>query len=247
MKNMTQIKQPISFNPMIMYRGVSANAVNMGSCTMIQFAVGGKLKNMVYEQTGGDRSRNLTLAEEIMCGIGAGTASAFIGSPLELVMIQQQKHSGKTLGQTVGRILENPVNVYRGWVGAAVREALWTCGYLAIPPVVRRELINTKPEYFPTNDHARIPAALLGGLFACYLTHPFDTIKTCMQGDISRVKYGTFSQTFSTIMGGSMGIRGFYRGATFRYARMVCAVFIMDFMGEKVGQLMYPAAFAGSP
>lgn len=242
MKNMTQIKQPISFNPMIMYRGVSANAVNMGSCTMIQFAVGGKLKNLVYEKTGGDFTRNLTLAEEIMCGIGAGTASAFIGSPLELVMIQQQQH-GLPFTKTIANIVENPVNIYRGWVGAAVREALWTCGYLSIPPVVRRELMTSMPEYFPNNDRARIPAALLGGLFACYMTHPFDTIKTCMQGDIKRVKYGTFSQTFTKIMGGSMGIRGFYRGATFRYARMVCAVFIMDLMGEKVGQLLYPSAF----
>lgn len=40
-----------------------------------------------------------------------------------------------------------------------------------------------------------------------------------------------------------MGIRGFYRGATFRYARMCCAVFIMDMMGEKVGKLLYPAQF----
>ena len=95
------------------------------------------------------------------------------------------------------------------------------------------------PDTFTTNDTARVPAALLGGLFACYLTHPFDTIKTCMQGDIEREVFGTFTQTGSKIFSDS-GITGFYRGATFRYGRMVCAVFIMDYMKEYVGNFLFP-------
>jgi hypothetical protein len=63
-----------------------------------------------------------------------------------------------------------------------------------------------------------------------------------MQGDIERKTYGTFSQTAAKIWKDS-SLFGFYRGATFRYGRMVCAVFIMDFLKDKVGYLMYPAAF----
>ena len=37
--------------------------------------------------------------------------------------------------------------------------------------------METYPEQFPDNNTARVPAALLGGLFACYLTHPADTCK----------------------------------------------------------------------
>ena len=166
-KNMVQQKQPISMNPAIMYRGVGANAVNMGSCTMIQFAVGGKLKNLVLK----GENRHLSLGEEMMCGIGAGTTSAIVGSPLELIMIQQQRKGGSTI-ETLKNIA-NPSTIGRGFVGAAVREALWTCGYLSIPPVVRRTLMENYPEQFPDNNKARIPAALLGGLFACYLTHPY--------------------------------------------------------------------------
>ncbi|KAL7574678.1 hypothetical protein ACA910_003021 [Epithemia clementina (nom. ined.)] len=237
-KNMTQINHPISLNPLIMYRGVTANALNMGSCTMIQFTIGGFLRKLTL---GDDRQRILSFKEEILCGLGAGTASAFVGSPLELVMVQQQK-KGYSITETVSKITGNPANVGRGWIGTAVREALWTVGYLSIPPVVRRELMDRFPDYFPSNDHARIPAALLGALFACYLTHPFDTIKTCMQGDIERTTYGTLTQTARTLYG-QFGITGFYRGSTFRYARQVCAVFIMDLMQEKVGRLLYPSAF----
>jgi hypothetical protein len=236
---MAQQQRPISMNPMTMYRGVGANCLNMGSCTMIQFAVGGKLKNMVMN----GESRHLSLFEEMSCGIIAGTTSGLVGSPLELIMIQQQRKGGGVAAR-VKDILGNPANVGRGFVGCAVREALWTCGYLSIPPVVRRTLMESYPETFDTNDKARVPAALLGGLFACYLTHPFDTIKTCMQGDIEREVYGSFTQTGSQIMKDS-GFTGFYRGATFRYGRMVCAVFIMDLMKEKISRLMYPAAFVG--
>lgn len=237
-KNMTQQRRPIEIGP-AMYRGVGANAVNMGSCTMIQFAVGGKLKHIV---SGGEvGSRNLTLAEEMICGIGAGTVSGLAGSPLELIMIQQQRKGGSTMS-TVQNIIKNPPDVYRGFLGCAIREALWTCGYLSIPPVVRRNLMESYPDTFTSNDKARVPAALLGGLFACYMTQWADTIKTCMQGDIERSIYGTFTQTAKTIYKES-SIPGFYRGATFRYGRMACAVFIMDLSAEFFAKAMYPSAF----
>jgi hypothetical protein len=203
---------------------------------MIQFAVGGKLKNMVLN----GEDRRLKVYEEMLCGAAAGFVSAFVGSPLELIMIQQQR-KGLSFGTTFGTIA-TPSNVLRGFTGAAIREALWTCGYLSIPPIVRFQLMEMYPTTFDTKEKARIPAALLGGLFACYLSHPVDTIKTCMQGDIERSVYGNFFQTAGKIWSDN-GIRGFYRGATFRYGRMVCAVFIMDSLREIISRMMYPSAF----
>ena len=40
-KNMVQQQRPISMSPSVMYRGVASNCINMGSCTMIQFVIGG--------------------------------------------------------------------------------------------------------------------------------------------------------------------------------------------------------------
>lgn len=68
-KNMVQQRQPISLNPAHMYRGVGANAVNMGSCTMIQFAVGGKMKQFILGSGDKATPRHLTLAEEMACGV----------------------------------------------------------------------------------------------------------------------------------------------------------------------------------
>jgi hypothetical protein len=241
-KNMVQQQQKISLNPSTMYRGVGANCINMGSCTMIQFAIGGKLKQSILSRDA-DPTRHLTLAEEMTCGVIAGSISATVGSPLELVMIQQQRHGGSTVATLKNIVGSGSTTITRGFTGAAIREALWTCGYLSIPPVVRRTLMDSYPDTFPTNNTARVPAALLGALFGCYLTHPFDTIKTCMQGDIERKTYGTFTQTATKIYAES-GIPGFYRGAAFRYGRMVCAVFIMDYLKDEVAQFLYPSAFA---
>jgi hypothetical protein len=236
-KNMTQQGLKIHLNPAIMYRGVAANSINMGSCTMIQFVIGGKLKQTLL---GDDTHRRLSLSEQMLCGVGAGTMSAFVGSPLELVMIQQQRHGTSTMATI--KTIASPSMITRGFTGMAIREALWTCGYLSIPPVVRTTLMESYPEQFPDANRARVPAALLGGLFACYLTQPFDTVKTCMQGDIERKVYGTFRQTASIIWSQNK-IYGFYRGATFRYGRMVCAVFIMDYMKDFVSEWMFPEAF----
>jgi hypothetical protein len=236
-KNMTQQQQPISLNPATMYRGVSANCVNMGSCTMIQFVVGGKLQSILK---GGDPNQKIPPLQEMACGIGAGLTSALVGGPLELIMIQQQRKGGSSL--STFKTIATPELFYRGLMGMAVREALWTCGYLSIPPIVRGYLMTNYAETFDSNEKARIPASLLGGLFACYLTQPFDTVKTCMQGDIEKQTYGSFTQTAKKLYGDS-GIPGFYRGATFRYGRMVCAVFIMDSLKELIGPLLYPSAY----
>ena len=106
--------------------------------------------------------------------------SALVGTPLELIMIQQQRKGGSAAA-TVKSVLN--ADIGRGFVGCAVREGLWTCGYLSIPPIIRTQLREKYPDTFDSDNKARVPAALLGGLFACYLTQPFDTIKTCMQGE----------------------------------------------------------------
>jgi len=231
-KNMVQQGEPIALNVVSWYRGVGPNCINMGSCTMIQFAAGGSFKNMF--------GKDITPIQEMACGIGAGTLSAFVGSPLELIMIQQQRKGNSTI-QAI-KSVATPSLILRGFEGMAVREALWCCGYLSIPPIIKRELRARYPDTFPTDNKARVPAALLGGLFACYLTQPFDTMKTCMQGDIEQKKFGSMIQT-GKILYKEAGIFAFYRGATFRYGRMCCAVFLLDYLKGVVSQTFYPDAF----
>jgi len=64
------------------------------SCTTVQFVVGGALRKVV---AGEDKTRRLTNLEQMGCGIGAGAVSSLVGSPLELIMIQQQRKGGNLI------------------------------------------------------------------------------------------------------------------------------------------------------
>jgi hypothetical protein len=75
-----------------------------------------------------------------------------------------------------------------------------------------------------------------------YSSHLDSCQSPSLRGDIERSVYGNFRQAAAKIYQDS-GIPGFYRGATFRYGRMVCAVFIMDYTKEFFSKLMYPSAF----
>ena len=69
----------------------------------------------------------------------------------------------------------------------------------------------------PVNQ-ARLPAAMTGALVSGGMSHPFDTIKTCMQGDIERVTYGSMRET-AAVIHKEHGVSGFYRGFMWRYTR----------------------------
>jgi len=237
MKNMAQQNVPIEWNIRVMYRGVSANVLNMGSCTMLQFAVGGALKKQIL---GDDPRRKLKVHEEIGAALCAGIFSATVGSPLELIMIQQQRKGGSTM-DTI-RNIANPSTVGRGFFGTAVREGLWTVGYLSIPPITIRNLRASFPETFDSDAKARLPGSLIGGFVGCYMTHPFDTMKTCMQGDIERKNFKGIFHTANQIYQES-GVTGFYRGATYRYGRMCIAVGLIDWIQSQIGPLFYPHKF----
>lgn len=232
-KNMIQQNKTLTFHPSKVYRGLGANCINMGSCTMVQFSIGGEARK--YMQS--DPKLKLQPHQEMACAISAGFISAIIGSPLELIMIQQQNYGGNTT-HTIKRILQKPVNITRGYLGTAMREGLWTCGYLSIPTIIKSELITNFPDLFDSQSKARIPASLLGALFSCYLTQPFDVIKTCMQGDIKKHVYGDFISTVIKLYNEGR-LSGFYRGCTWRYGRMVLAIGILDYLQEILGHLIY--------
>lgn len=235
-KNAMQQGMPLSMSPAVLYRGVVPNMVNMGSCTMLQFSFGGGMKRFLAQSNADGK---LTKTQEMGAGLVAGGTSALFGSPLELIMIQQQR-TGASLVATA-RSLVGP-NMMRGFTMTATREGLWTAGYMSIPPIVRRQLREVYPDVFTSDAVARVPAALLGAFFACYLSQPIDTIKTCLQGDIERKKFINASQTARQLYSEN-GIAAFYRGTSFRYGRMVIAVFMLDSLNAALGPLLFPAAF----
>jgi hypothetical protein len=245
-KNATQQGIPLSMEPKVLYRGYFANATNMAACTCFQFAANGMFKKMLV--VGDDPTAPLSPMRQLIAGFFSGAASASLCSPLELLMIQQQRKGGSLPSHAASLARGGLGTIYHGFTMTALREGIYSAGYLGVAPVIRESIMAMYPEM--NEDVARIPAAIIGGGFCCYLSHPFATVKTCMQGDIERKKFGSSSATLSTLWndaGGSARLSNamatIYRGAMWRYARQVCAVFILDKARVTLAPLVFPSKF----
>ena len=80
------------------FRGVTAAAAPLGPITAVQVAVNGAIERAV---TGGDRGP--TDPERVGVAMAAGAASSVLYSPVDLVVIQQQKLGLDSPGATITR------------------------------------------------------------------------------------------------------------------------------------------------
>jgi len=180
-KNATQQGLPLSVNPRLLYRGVSMSIINMSIITGAQFPLTGLCSKLVS----GGASRPLSSAEKIWAGFMGGALSGFLCAPMELVMIQQQRHGGSLVHQTRRVLGEFGVSgLFRGLFCACGREGLFTAGYLGLGPVFADSLRDGG--YIGNVQVASFVGAAGAGCIAATLSHPLDTVKTCMQGDVEQ-------------------------------------------------------------
>ena len=88
----------------------------MGLGTGFQFLVNGTVKCMMV----GNERRHLTPAEQLGAGFIAGSTSALLISPTELLMIQQQRKGGSIVGAAGIVVGTSPTTVLRGIVTTGV-------------------------------------------------------------------------------------------------------------------------------
>merc|ERR1719506_3603341 len=104
-------------------------------------------------------------------------------------MIHQQKRSLGPL-QTLQWIYgtHGLGAIWRGMSAMALREGVYTAGYLGLAPVLMNRL-----KQMPGREEAHLGNALIGsciaGTVSALLTPPTDTAKTVYQADIEGVKY----------------------------------------------------------
>lgn len=203
------------------YRGVGIQAGTVAPITAIQFMANGMLASAVLR----GETRKLTNIETIGTAAGAGVISAFVYSPVDLTTIQQQKLS-KNPFQTVSFIAKEygVKTLFRGFSACAVREAIYTAGYLGLAPVITAQLSTT--DYFKDSPLlACISGACGAGTIAAILTHPVDTAKTIIQADITGKQYPNARSTLTTLYN-EQGIQSMFRGFIPRTVRVCGAFFV---------------------
>jgi len=209
------------------YRGVFANAASLAPITAFQVMANGALENAV---TGGTRS--LSDLEKIGVAMGAGAVSSVLYTPVDLVVIQQQKHS-LGLGATISKVTSEhgALSLWRGLLSCSVRESIYTAGYLGLAPVAKDALKRSSPMFEKSELSASIVSSCIGGTVAAILTHPVDTAKTCMQSDMHGQTYKTATRALFQVYEKG-GIGALYNGGAARTARLCGAAFVINNVRE---------------
>ena len=78
-----------------------------------------------------------------------------------------------------------------------------------------------------SDDSARLFATFVAGPIGSFCSHPPDTFKTCLQGDIEGHKYKGYASTYRTLVA-ERGITSLWAGMPWRVFRQFCAIFLFD-------------------
>jgi len=238
-KNAAQQGLPFETNPKVLYRGYLTNCLNNASCVMMQFAATGAIQKMMVR----GQDRELSEIEQVGAAFTSGYLSGFVCGPIELAMIQQQRKGGSLMGTVSNLAAGGPSTVTRGTLGICLREGIYCGCFLGLMPVLRQRLKEAFPDSLgKSEDATRLAAALTGGPICSMLSHPPDTFKSCMQGDIERTKFGSMKETYAVLVK-ERGIASLWAGAPWRIFRQICAVFIFDKVASELSPIMFPHRF----
>lgn len=186
-KNTVQQGQPISLNPAVVYRGLPMACMNLGGTNAVQFGTTGLFQKLLATSGAGQD------AVQVGGSFLGGLVSGLPCSIWELCMIQQQRFGGTTLGTPQRIVGEHGMGALsRGVTMTMGRESLFTMSMLGLTPLIQRALVEKSGM---DKNMALAGGSLIGALFAGAATHPMDTIKTCMQGDLHMEKYKGITQT----------------------------------------------------
>lgn len=232
-KNAAQQRLKLTLDPRILYRGYAANLLNVGTKRALQVPIAASITNVI---TGG-MARRLTDSEQLGCAASAGLLSALVVSPIELVMIQQQKFGTSLLRTPLELVNAHGLSVLgRAITVTCGRESVYTAGLLGLGPVIKRY---SQESLGASNTTAGIMGAVGAGFLVATISHPLDTIKTCLQGDVKCVKYRGLAQTALELYSEG-GLLRLFSGWGWRTGRTILQVFLVDKCRQSLCPLMFP-------
>jgi len=222
-----------SLKPWKLYRGLPTAMLSLGSTTSIQFGFAGFFQKSLRRITPND---NFIKAGGSFLG---GLASGVPCSVWELTMINQQRFGGSLLGTPI-RIVQNHgmLNLFRGITMTLGREACFTLAMLALTPMIQQALVKKFPQ-LPSST-ALAAGALSGAIFSATITHPMDTIKTCLQGDLAGHKYRNTIQTYSRLCSDAGGFTGLFKGLEWRIGLIATTFFLVNDIKDRLAPRLFP-------
>lgn len=209
------------------YRGVGVNLISIAPITSLQFYLSDSLETKINKSKS---FQNKTIDKIIASSI-AGGISSLLYSPVELIMIQQQKQNSSFYNTNINIYKNYGINKFmRGLSPCIAREAIYTSGYMAFSPIIEQKLSDhslSKSKYVD-----KISSCIITGSIVSFITHPIDTVKTKIQSDITKQKYkkNFVSEIYNIYK--KEGINNIYKGGVSRTARACGAFFIFNIVRD---------------
>ena len=221
-----------AFSAIKVYRGLPMACLNLGGTNAVQFGTTGFFQKILAKQS---NDKDAVLVGGAFLG---GLASGVPCSLWELCMIQQQRFGGSTLGTPARIVAEHGASsLGRGITSTMGREAMFTMSMLGITPLIQEKLVKSSGM---EKNVALAAGSLTGALLAGVVTHPMDTIKTCMQGDLGRTKYKGIMQTGEILIAESGVAQGLFKGLFWRVALISTTFFLVNTFKQQTVPLLFP-------
>lgn len=225
-------------NPMYCYRGLPIAVASIAPVTCVQFLANSLLLRGMGAVSGCDAA-SASDSQRLVAGVFSGFASAAAQSPMQLVEINQQNF-GSGMAATVRRVVSchGIMGLYTGYPMTAIREGIFVTSYMAVAPLLRREIQQHNPTM--SEGVAMAASAILAGGVGAAMSHPADTLKTKLQGGVFPNGLHGLPATDNTIkqkvremasMPGSM-VSSLYAGFAPRFFRIICCTFIYGTLKE---------------
>jgi len=232
-KNFAQQGLPLTMNPSVVYRGLPVGLMNIGGTTGVQFFFTGFFQKVLCPQG------EISSAQQSAAALMGGAVSGIPCAVWELTMIQQQRFGGSVVS-VPQRIIKDHglLSLNRGMMLTMARESIFTGAMLAMCPILQKEIVNRNPTVDP--NIALAAGALTASLCGATLTHPVDTIKTCMQGDIAKEKYTSILQSGNYLKDQYGLAAGLFKGLSWRVALITTTFFLVNAFKQQLAPICFP-------
>jgi len=217
MKSYLQQGKSIIWRLSSLYEGAVLNALSFMPITAIQVSVTNWIEKNIFCNT-------LNFTKSILASFLAGTISALISCPVELIMLLQANlHYLGFLAAIQLQIHTFGISgLFIGFAATALREGIFSMCFNSIPNKIQQVI---KP-YCANENASNIISGLISGSIGTLISQPFDTIKTVQQSSISPLG---FFQTAA-----QLGFQNLFSGLVSRSISVILSITLMNWVKQQL-------------
>lgn len=218
LKTMKVLGKAIPSNPFKWYSGLSTHMLGIVPTTVFQ----GQVKSLFNNHMDSGVASALS-----------GAVSTVLSCPLERCMLEQQTGT-KSLVEIIKGFTTSPKgvkNLYKGSPAIALRELLFTVGYMNSVQAVEQKV----DEYLKNPYSKSAVAAILSGIPLALMSHPFESVRVWQQKD-----YGTtMVDVVKEMHQDKDGLyKNLFKGGSYRTMRYCLALFVMSNVYNEVSGML---------